>query len=86
MRKTIHTERGRLLASMVREARESRGITMRQLAAQLNRPHTVIAKIESGDRRVDLVELEAICDALGVSLVEFVRRYRQSGPAGSPSC
>lgn len=77
MRKTIHTDRGRLLASMVREAREAKGYTMRQLADRLDWPHTVIAKIESGERRVDLVELEAICDALGVSFIEFVRRYRR---------
>lgn len=84
MRKTIHTERGRLLALMVREAREAKGMTMRELADRLDRSHTVIAKIESGERRVDLVELDAICDALGVSLVEFVRRYRQ-GSRGGPS-
>ncbi len=78
VRKTIHTDRGRLLASMVREARETKGVTMRELADRLGRPHTVISKIESGERRVDLVELEAICDALGISLIEFVRRFRKS--------
>lgn len=83
MRKTIHTERGRQLANMLRDAREAKGMTMRELSDHLDRPHTVIAKIESGERRVDLVELEAICDALGVSLVEFVRRYRKGHPPGS---
>ena len=78
MRKTIHTDQGRRLASMVREARQAKGVTMRELADRLGRPHTVVAKIESGERRVDLVELEAICDALGISLIEFVRRYRNS--------
>ncbi len=51
---------------------------MRDLADRLGWQHTVIAKIEAGERRVDLVELEAICDALGVSLVQFVRRFSQS--------
>lgn len=55
----------------------TKGLTMRELATRLDRPHTVVAKIESGERRVDLAELEAICDALGISLVNFVRRYRQ---------
>lgn len=62
---------------MVRDARERKGLTMRELAERIDRTHTVIAKIESGERRLDLVELEAICDALEISLVEFVRRYRQ---------
>ena len=78
MRKTIYTERGRLLAGMVRDARKAKRMTMRELAERLDRLHTVIAKIESGERRVDLVELEAICDALGISLMEFVRRFHRT--------
>jgi transcriptional regulator with XRE-family HTH domain len=39
---------------MVREEREKKGVTMRELADRLDRSHTVIAKIESGERRVDL--------------------------------
>ena len=77
MRKTIHTDQGQRVAEMIREARTAKGLTMRDLADRLGRPHTLVAKIESGERRVDLVELEAICDALGISLVNFVRRYRQ---------
>lgn len=77
MRKTIHTAEGRRLAAMVREARLAKGLTQRQLGERLDVKHTVVHKIESAERRVDLVELGAICDALGVSLVEFVRRYRR---------
>lgn len=77
MRKTIHTDQGRRVAEMLRQAREAKGLTMRELADRLGCPHTLVAKIESGERRVDLVELEAFCDALGISLVNFVRRYRQ---------
>lgn len=80
MRKTIHTTEARHLAAMLRDARTAGGFTMRELADRLECSHTVIAKIENGERRVDLVELEAICDALGISLVEFVRRYRQHRP------
>lgn len=76
VQKTIHTERGRRLAAMLREARVAKGLTLRELGERLGTPHTVVAKIEAGERRVDLVELESICDALGISLVEFVRRYR----------
>lgn len=78
VQKTIHTAQGRRLAAMVKEARESKGLTMRELAGRLDCPHTVIAKIEAAERRVDLVELEEICDALGISLVEFVRRFRRA--------
>lgn len=81
MRKTIHTPEARHIAAMLRDARIAKELTMRELAALLDCPHTLIAKIESGERRVDLVELETICDTLGVDLLGFVRRYRQRPPA-----
>jgi hypothetical protein len=31
-------------------------------------PQSFVSKIESGERKVDLVELQAICKALGISL------------------
>lgn len=51
---------------------------MHELTDRLDCTHTLIAKIEGCERRVDLVEPEAILDALGISLVEFERRYRRA--------
>jgi Helix-turn-helix len=33
----------------------------------------VISKYESGERRLDLIELHDVCRVLGISLVEFAR-------------
>lgn len=46
-----------------------------ELAARLGCPQSYVSKYESGQRRIDLVELEAICQALGVTLGEFVKRF-----------
>ncbi len=47
------------------EARESAGMTQRDLAAKLGKPPSFVAKIEVGERKIDLVEFIAIGRALG---------------------
>lgn len=45
--------------------RKSAGLTQRDLAAALGREQNLIARIETGQRRVDLVEFILICRACG---------------------
>ncbi len=53
---------------------------MRQvdLANRLQRPQSYVSKYESGERRLDLLELKQICCALGTSLEEFVRKLESA--------
>jgi transcriptional regulator with XRE-family HTH domain len=64
MQKTIQSESYRLLIQWLKTARTHRGVTMRELAARLNVPHTWIGKIEQCERRVDVCEFYQLCDAL----------------------
>ena len=50
-------ERHMMLAAALAEARRAKGLTQAQVAAALGRRQPFIANIESGERRVDLVEL-----------------------------
>jgi len=45
--------------------RKQAGLTQRQLAAAVGREQNYIGRIETGQRRVDLVELIQICRACG---------------------
>ena len=47
------------------------------LAARMGVPQSLISKIEVGERRPDVFELRAICEALGLSLGEFVERFEK---------
>jgi transcriptional regulator with XRE-family HTH domain len=47
------------------ELRAGAGLSQRDLAAKIGRDQGMIARIESAQRRVDLVELIAILSALG---------------------
>ena len=67
-RRSTGSARATLIASHPRQV---------DLARRLGRPQSFVSKYESGERRVDLVELRAICGELGVSLVDRVRRFER---------
>jgi len=67
MLKTLYTQENRQLVGWLKEMRLTKGLTMRQLAEKLDTQHTLIGKVEQGERRLDVVEYINYCDALGVS-------------------
>lgn len=75
MPRTLHTPEQDALVALLREARKAAGLRQVELADRLGRPQSFVSKIESGERRVDLVELRQLCAALGINLVTFVRRF-----------
>lgn len=59
---------------LVREMRKEAGLTQAELAALLDRPQSYVSKYESGERRLDIIELNELCRTCGVSLVDFCNR------------
>ena len=45
--------------------RATAGLSQRQVAAAMRLPHSWVAKVESGERRIDLVEFGWFCRACG---------------------
>jgi len=74
VRKNIHTKEQKHLSALLRELRQKAGLTQTQLAKLLNTDQTIISKYETGERRLDILELREMCRALGLSLSDFVRR------------
>lgn len=75
MRKAIFSTGQKNLQDLLRKMREEAGLTQIQMAEKLKQPQSFISKIESGERRLDLIELRQICDVLGISVVEFVKYW-----------
>jgi transcriptional regulator with XRE-family HTH domain len=74
MRKSQHTREYRRLIQALRQAREDAGLTQETVAVRLGTYASFISKIESCERRVDVVELKVFCDFYRVDLVEFLRK------------
>ena len=63
---------------ILRQYRLESGLTQAQLAERINETQSFVSKYESGEQRLDLYELEKICDAIGVPLMEFIGKYLES--------
>jgi transcriptional regulator with XRE-family HTH domain len=48
------------------------GLTQRGLAERLKRPHSYVAKIEGGERRVDVIEFAELARALRVDPLKLL--------------
>jgi transcriptional regulator with XRE-family HTH domain len=59
---------------LLRQVRLEAGLRQQDLAARLGVPQSLISRAETGERRLDVIELRRICQALGVPLPEFVAR------------
>jgi len=56
MQKSIHTCEYEYLRSELRRIRENASLSQRELALKLQVPHSWVAKVETGERRVDVIE------------------------------
>jgi transcriptional regulator with XRE-family HTH domain len=77
MPKSIFSEGQEKLQKLLQTTRQKANLTQSELAKKLNRPQSFVSKYESGERRLDLVELRQICQALKISLVDFVKRFER---------
>lgn len=58
MKKSIHTKEYAVFVGRLRTARLESGLTQAQVAKKLRRPQSHISNIETGQQRVDIVELK----------------------------
>ena len=57
-------------------AREAAGLTQREAARRLGRSQSFVAKSESGERRVDVVELQHFAEVYGRPASSFLPQGR----------
>lgn len=62
------------LQAVLRQLRQEAGLRQVDLAGRLGEPQSFVSKYESGERRLDVLELRQICAATGVTLATVVER------------
>jgi transcriptional regulator with XRE-family HTH domain len=79
MEKSTHTSEYRSLCGTLRHARQAADLSQRDLADRLKVTHSWVAKVETGERRIDLVEFYWFLSACGVdpatAIPELLRKF-----------
>jgi transcriptional regulator with XRE-family HTH domain len=55
------------------QARRGSGLSQAEVALKLGRPQTFISKVELGERRIDIIELIELVEAMGVDPLVFLK-------------
>ncbi len=73
MAKSTYSARYRALLLRLKQARQQAGLTQAEVAAALRRPQSFVSKCESGERRLDVVELEELARLYRKPIAFFLR-------------
>ncbi|MCX8585424.1 helix-turn-helix transcriptional regulator [Gilliamella sp. B3023] len=76
MMTSIYLEQYRLVIHTLKEVRIKQNITQEKLAQALNRPQSFIAKVESGERQLDVVEFVHIARLLSINPETVVKKIK----------
>lgn len=72
MVRSLRTPGHRAMMQVLTETRKSKRITQQDLADRLSRPQSYIAKVETGERRLDVVEFIEWASAIDSSPAELI--------------
>lgn len=75
--KSLRTHEHEQLLALLRDTRRRAGLRQVELSKRLKKPQSFVSKYESGERRLDFIELRQICKALGIGLPAFIRRFER---------
>ncbi len=76
MRKTLRSKRHTVLVDLLIKKRQASGITQTELADSLDEYQSFVALLESGQRRIDVVELIELSEILNFDPVEIIMRVK----------
>ncbi len=73
MSKTIYSKEYKFALSQLRNARMASGLTQKEVAKLIGKPQSYISKCESGERRLDVTELNKFAKIYKKPLTFFVK-------------
>lgn len=78
MEKSIYSEEYQRLCTVLRSLRREVGLTQVQVATALDVPQSFVSKYESGERRLDVIELRHVAQVLGVTVGDVLKRLGEA--------
>ncbi|EDS8886670.1 helix-turn-helix transcriptional regulator [Salmonella enterica] len=71
---SVYSIEYQMVIKALREARVADHITQEELGKALGRPQSFIAKVENGERRLDIVEFVHLCRLVGIDPVSIINK------------
>ena len=72
-RKSIYSREWLALIAWLVEKRKAAGLSQRQLAANIGVVHSLVGKVEQGERRLDPIELVLYCRGMRADPCDLIR-------------
>lgn len=70
---SVYSEEYQRVINALKKARKEKGITQAQLAEALGKPQSFIAKVENGERRLDVVEFVHLARLLEINFEQLLK-------------
>ncbi len=77
LRTSIYSEEQIWLRNLLIQKRKALGLSQRALAEKMGVVYSLIGKVETGDRRLDLFEFIAYCKGLELDPIEVLQEIEQ---------
>lgn len=77
MAKSLRSPEHLAMIAVIRHTRLAAGLTQQDVAEALSRPQSFVAKVEVGERRLDVVEFIELARALGHSPQALIGKIEQ---------
>lgn len=71
---SIYSQEYQLVISTLRNSRLEQGLTQTTLAKALGKPQSFIAKVENGERRLDVVEFIHLAKLLSIDPASVIKK------------
>ncbi len=65
------------MLKLLKSLRLQRNLTQFDLSKLLGVHQSFVSKYESGERRIDVIELRTICKILNITLIEFIDKLEK---------
>lgn len=75
MKKSITSLNNKILIDILRKERISKGVNQEELGKRLDKPQSFISKIETGERRLDLIEFVTIIKKLDADPINVFGKF-----------
>jgi len=75
LRSAIHQE----LIQLLQQKRKEAGLSQQAIAANMGWPQSDISKVETGERRLDVVEFLQFCEAINIQAEDAISELKKRG-------